>query len=126
MVAPIVHWHLFSDEAGDTHLAKVDIALATVDFAPPAPPMGASEAIGATAYTWLRVPEDWQDTAHPSPSRQLLVMLSGKILVTVSDGTSATITAGDCMLLDDVGSRGHAAETVDGEATVLMVALSQN
>ncbi len=57
MIAPIVHWHLFANEAGETHLVTVDVELRTFDFAPPALPMGLSDAISATAYTWSGGPD---------------------------------------------------------------------
>ncbi len=48
-------------------------------------------------------------------SRQWFVMMSGSLTVTVSDGSERIVCAGDTVLLEDMGTRGHLTRTNGGQ-----------
>jgi uncharacterized cupin superfamily protein len=47
-------------------------------------------------------------------------MLAGSVTVTASDGTERTLCAGDVILLDDMGTKGHLTR-VNGSQQVMAV-----
>ena len=107
MVIPLTYLRLFVDDSGRSHFEDCTQPLETRDFAPPATPMEVSDFIPADGFAVLRFAPDWSGPWHPSPYRQWYFMLSGSITVTVSDGAERTLNAGDIVLLEDMGTRGH-------------------
>jgi hypothetical protein len=94
------------------------LPLGTRSFAPPTTPLEASELIPALGFAVVRFAPDWSGPWHPSPYRQWFFMMSGSLTVTVGDGTERTLCAGDVVLLDDEGTRGHLTRVNGGEQAV--------
>ena len=44
---------------------------------------------------------------RPAPARRLLVFLSGTTQVRTTSGEEVLLYAGDCLLADDVNTKGH-------------------
>lgn len=108
---------LYADAAGESRFDHVDIALKLADFAPPAPPLYMSDPAPATRYTLIHLPAGWSGERHPSPKRQILFCLSGRITVIASTGESCIVAAGDVWLMEDTTGKGHMTE-VDATAPV--------
>ena len=92
---------------GETHYEEFDIALAPVDFRPPAPPLHLSAFDTATQYGFCRFPVGWVSSWHPTPKRQVLGILSGALETQTSDGDVGSFGAGNCFLLEDTTGQGH-------------------
>jgi mannose-6-phosphate isomerase-like protein (cupin superfamily) len=107
MVIPLTYQRIFVDDSGCSQFEECTLALATRDFAPPTTPLEVSELIPADGFAVLRFAPGWSGPWHPSPYRQWFFLLSGSITVTVGDGTERTLSAGDIVLLEDMGTRGH-------------------
>lgn len=114
---------LFSDESGESHFEDLEIEMSSMQYAPPAPALDISEPADATQYFWFRFPKDWQDAAHPSPRRQLFVVLEGVVEGWTSTGETRIFRAGDRLLMEDVTGKGHGARPVNGEALAVVIAL---
>lgn len=123
MIEPAGCVRLFADERGETHFEDIELPMQDVQFAPPAPAMLLSDPIAARRFSWLRFPADWIDAAHPSPRRQLLVLLDGEFEIWTSKGDRRRFRPGDCLLMEDTVGKGHGAKPLDGEAMALMIAL---
>jgi quercetin dioxygenase-like cupin family protein len=82
-----------------------------------------SEPTAATKFFWFRFPEDWRDAAHPSPRRQLFVVLEGEVEGWTSAGDTRTFKAGDRLLMEDTTGKGHGARPLNGEALAVVVVL---
>ncbi len=108
----------YTDENGESHLDEVEVELASLEYAPPAPSIEVSDPVDATSYVWVRFPAGWDSGLHPTPRRQLFIVLSGKIEGAASDGSIITMTAGDVLLMEDTTGKGHTAR-VRGENDVL-------
>ena len=108
---------IYADEAGETHLRDVPIHLAPRDFAPPSAPVGVSIDTPLTTGVFLELPPGWDPEYHPSPRRQWVVILRGKLNTTVTDGASADFRPGDIVFLNDANSKGHRT-LVQGQETV--------
>ncbi|MGI9352251.1 MAG: hypothetical protein ACR2O3_11865, partial [Rhizobiaceae bacterium] len=92
-------------------------------YAPPAPALEISEPIEAKSVFWFRFPKDWEDAAHPSPRRQLFIVLEGEVEGWTSLGVRMTLKAGDRLLMEDTTGKGHGARPLTSEAVALVIAL---
>jgi mannose-6-phosphate isomerase-like protein (cupin superfamily) len=59
---------------------------------------------------------------HTAPRRELLVVLEGELEITTSTGHQRRLGAGDVMLADDVGTKGHISRDV-GEDHLMLLAI---
>jgi mannose-6-phosphate isomerase-like protein (cupin superfamily) len=115
---------MYADAAGETHFGDVAVALAPVDYAPPAPPVQLAAYTDATRFTFVAAPAGWFGDAHPSPRRQLFAFLAGTWEVTMSDGEVRRFRPGDAVLVEDTTGRGHTTRVVgDAEGRALIVHL---
>jgi len=124
MPSPITCTRLFADDQGESHFEDIEIDMSSVQYAPPAPAVDLSAPTGSTQFHWFRFPRDWEDAAHPSPRRQLFVVLSGEVEGWTSTGETRNFKAGDRLLMEDVSGKGHGARSLDGEALAIVVALA--
>jgi mannose-6-phosphate isomerase-like protein (cupin superfamily) len=115
MVFPLTYVRIFVDADGISHFEDCALPLKTRDFAPPTTPLEASAFMPAEGFVVVRFAPDWSGPWHPSPYRQWFFMMSGSLTVTVGDGTERTVRAGDTVLLEDMGTRGHLTRTNGGQ-----------
>jgi mannose-6-phosphate isomerase-like protein (cupin superfamily) len=115
MVFPFTYVRIFVDADGISHFEDCELPLETRDFAPPTTPLEASAFMPAEGFVVVRFAPDWSGPWHPSPYRQWFFMMSGSLTVTVGDGTERTVRAGDTVLLEDMGTRGHLTRTNGGQ-----------
>ena len=104
--------HLYSDERGESRWREVEVELKEHVFAPPAHNIHISGAIPAKAMLFLRLHAGWNEPAHQTPVRQTLVCLSGKVVVTASDGDEREIGPGDVWRMEDLSGKGHHTRVV--------------
>ena len=117
-MTPLNYLRIFVDDAGRSHFEDCTLPLGTRNFAPPATPLEASEFMPAEGFAVVRFAPDWSGPWHPSPYRQWFFMMSGSLTVTVGDGTERTLGAGDVVLLEDMGTKGHLTRVNGGEQAV--------
>ena len=55
--------------------------------------------------------EEYSNTWHNAPRRQLLIVLSGILEITSGDGTTKNLRSGDMVLADDLTGGGHVTRT---------------
>lgn len=118
----VTYTRLYADSSGGSHFADVSEPLEPNDFAPPAPPLHASESQQAERLLFVGSPAEWDGHWHPAPKRQFVICLSGEIEVTVTDGESRVFGPGDVLLLEDTEGRGHKTQTT-GRVLTAMVQL---
>ena len=109
---------IYTDAMGETHYEEVDVTLAPIDFAPPAPPLHLSEFHTATRYGFCRFPVGWTGSWHPTPQRQIFCILAGTLEAQTSDGDVRRFAAGSCFLLEDTAGKGHTTR-VSGKTDVM-------
>ena len=98
---------IYVDPAGESHFEDVEVELAQVNFAPPAPPLNLSSFSPALQYAFCSVPVGWWGDLHPTPQRQIFFLLSGEMAVQVSDGEVQHFGAGSVLLFEDTTGKGH-------------------
>jgi hypothetical protein len=114
---------LFADDKGESHFEEIELNMTSVQYAPPAPALDLSEPTEARQFFWLRFPKDWHDEAHPSPRRQLFVVLEGEVEGLASTGEKRIFRKGDRLLMEDTHGKGHGTRPVNGEALAVVIAL---
>lgn len=114
-------WRAYLDANGESHVEEADVDLTLTDYAPPAPRLHVSAARPAAAFAYLSAPPGWDGGWHPSPRRQLFIVLHGVLEGEVSDGRSVRLEAGDVILLEDTSGRGHASRVVGNENVEALV-----
>ena len=115
---------LYADHQGECHFEDFEIEMTSVQYAPPAPALELSAATKASNFFWFRFPKDWHDAAHPTPRRQLFIVLEGEIEGWTSTGDTRTFKAGDRLLMEDTEGKGHGARPINGEASAIVIALN--
>ncbi|NIZ60105.1 hypothetical protein DL239_03835 [Sedimentitalea sp. CY04] len=125
MPGPIKITRLFADSTGESHFEDIEIDMASVQYAPPAPAVDMSEPTATSQMYWFRFPKDWEDAAHPSPRRQIFVVLEGAVEGWTSKGETRVFKPGDRLLMEDTTGKGHGARPIDGEAVAMVIVLAQ-
>lgn len=115
------HWRAYVDANGESHLEEVDVDLLLSDYAPPAPALFVSAPGPAAGCGYLAAAPGWDGGWHPSPRRQLFVLLHGILEGEVSDGRSVRLRPGDVILLEDLSGKGHASRVVGDEKVEALV-----
>ena len=62
-----------------------------------------------------RTPGDYDYAWHNPPRRQYVIILKGRVEMTVSSGDSRCFGPGDVVLLEDLHGQGHYSRAVAGE-----------
>ena len=115
---------VYADAAGESHFVDVEVPLASVDFAPPAPPVNLSPFHSATRYGFLVGPPGWYGDWHPTPQRQIIFYLAGEVEAEVSDGEVRRFGPGSITLVEDTTGKGHRSRNVGvGEVLLAVVQL---
>ncbi len=115
---------LYADQDGESHVEEVQVTFDTQLYAPPAPAFGISATQDASRYVFVSFPANWDSELHPTPRRQLFVVLSGHLTGETSDGTLMDLEPGDVVLMEDTTGKGHTAKTMDGaEVQAMMIHL---
>jgi len=117
--APVKYVRIFTSDDGESHLGHLDALMQTKMFAPPAPPLDVSDPMAASSLSLLRLPSDWHGDWHPTPARQWLFFLAGKVEMEVSDGVIHFASAGSIVLLEDASGKGHRTRVVGGDAVII-------
>jgi len=117
---------IYADADGETHFRKTTVDFQERDFAPPSRPVRVSAEMPTGSSLFLVAPPGWNDDFHPTPRRQLAVLLDGTLTMTASDGETVTAEPGTAILLNDQDCKGHLTQVQgDRAATFLLVALPE-
>jgi quercetin dioxygenase-like cupin family protein len=63
--------------------------------------------------------QDW----HVAPSRQIVIVLAGRLQVETTDGTVHRWGPGDMFMADDPGGKGHRTRVLEGPAKLVFLRL---
>ncbi len=119
---------LYTDGSGESHFEDLEIALVSVDFAPPAAPLNIAQFLPTAQSLWVGAPVEWGgEKPHPSPHRQIFCILQGEFEVTASDGTVRRFPAGSVLLLEDTRGKGHSTRVISkDDALIFCVVLADS
>lgn len=117
----VTYARLHATPDGESHWEDLGAELSPMNFAPPAPPLHLSDPRGAASVRFMAAPPGWVGEPHPTPRRQIFVVLSGCMEGTTSDGAVRTFGPGQALLMEDTFGRGHASRVVGNEPMTSMV-----
>jgi mannose-6-phosphate isomerase-like protein (cupin superfamily) len=114
-----------TDLEGRSRFTDACLPMVETDFSPPAAPLDLAILGTAQSVAVIGSNTGWHgEVFHPAPARQLMVVLSGRGAITVSDGETRELGPGDAVLLEDTFGAGHSSRFF-GETKVLVIRLGQ-
>ena len=113
------------DGAGGSRSTDVDVAVEEQQFAAGVPPLFVSRPVGATSATFVEFPSAVTNTdPHPTPRRQIGVILTGVCETRTSDGAVRRLEPGSVVLLEDTEGEGHVTTIIESPFRVMFTALA--
>ena len=113
-------YRVYGDEAGETHLATIELPVLDVHSEGVARLRGLIDIPATSAgVVELLEPTPSQDL-HPAPARRLLVFLRGETEIRTTSGDRLVLRAGDCLLADDVDTKGHYTTDIGTEPRTMV------
>ncbi|MCH2550324.1 MAG: hypothetical protein MK031_09740 [Alphaproteobacteria bacterium] len=103
--------NVYSDEMGETHFRDIEIEWISERLS-----SKFSELFRTKGMEFRRTDGDYNYDWHPAPKRQFVINLDAGVEVTVSDGESRVIGAGEVLLVEDIDGKGHRSRAVNGQA----------
>ena len=122
MTEPVSYHRIHADSAGESRIERLDLAMRTQMFAPPAAPLDLSDPEAASTVRLLRLAVGWFGDWHPTPVRQWFFYLAGEATMLASDGSQLTAVAGSIVLVEDTTGKGHQTRVI-GNADVIVAAV---
>jgi len=117
----VKHSHIYTDSEGESHVEDLEVDLAEINYAPPAPPLWASAFFPATEYHYSSLPPGWYGDWHPVPRRQVFICLRGESEAEFSDGTRRRVGPGAIAVFEDTWGKGHRSWVVGDEDVLAAV-----
>ena len=102
--------NLYVDDQGETHFRDIEVA-----WEAEGPGGKTSARLPATGIIFRATPGSYDLSWHPAPRRQYIINLDGAVKITVSDGETRVIGAGEVFLVEDTWGKGHLSQAVDGK-----------
>ena len=102
--------NVYADEDGETHFRDIEI-----DWIDDSLSSKFSELESASGIKFRKTAGDYDFEWHTAPCRQYVINLDAGVEVTVSDGETRVIEAGEVLLVEDTEGRGHCSKSVNGK-----------
>jgi len=102
--------NLYVDANGETHFRDIE-----VEWVEERHFSKLSARLPATGIIFRETSADYDLDWHPAPRRQYIINLDGGVKITASDGESRVIGAGEVLLVEDTGGKGHLSKSVGGK-----------
>jgi hypothetical protein len=115
------------DGAGGSRSVDVEVDVDEQPFAAGVPPLLVSAPATATNAVFVEFPADVRDTdPHPTPRRQIGVVMNGVAETKTTDGAVRRFSAGSVVLLEDTQGAGHVTTVIEAPFQIMFVALSED
>lgn len=101
---------LYVDAAGETHFADVEIPYETENKGGKM-----SRIFPATGIVFRETSPNYDYDWHNAPRKQYIINLDAAVQITVSDGETRTIGAGEVFLVEDTTGKGHISRAVNNK-----------
>lgn len=85
-----------------------------VPYSGPGNPLVMTEVFPATAISFRWTPGTYEFDFHPAPRRRLIILLEGRLEITVGDGSARQFSVGDVVEVADTTGKGHISKSADG------------
>jgi quercetin dioxygenase-like cupin family protein len=113
---------IHADERGGSRFSDVEHEGTPTHVVDGVPPLLISGPFGATGAIFAEQPADAPDwTAHVAPRRQWIIVLQGRVSVTVSDGESREFGPGGLLFVEDTEGEGHVSKPLTPDFAFVMI-----
>jgi len=102
--------NLYVDADGETHFRDIEVEWVQENRGGKF-----SQLFPASGVIFREVQPTYDLDWHNAPRRQYIINLDAGVQITVSDGESRTIGAGEVILVEDTTGKGHLSKAVDGK-----------
>ena len=104
----LTYLRIFADPSGESHMEDLEHAMLPKQIFPKLPHLHLSSVLTATGLSFCRVPPGMTEvTWHNSPSRKIVIWLTGDIEYETSDGMVRRLPPGSVVLSEDTTGKGH-------------------
>ncbi len=107
-----------ADPDGSSRFDDTEVPLLAGTIPESAPAYLVSEEFTPSRMVFTSFPADFAMEWHPAPRRQYILVLSGSLDVSTSDGDQRVFLAGDVLFMADTTGRGHCTKTAGDEPCV--------
>ena len=102
--------NLYTDASGQSHFRDIE-----VEWVEERPGGKLSKRFPATGIIFRETKGDYDLDWHPAPRRQYIINLDAGVEITVSDGETRKIGAGEVALVEDTTGKGHLSKALEGK-----------
>lgn len=108
---------------GESHFVEIDVPLENAQQDADGNTLLRSNSYVSPNVTFVELPGGMSQSWHNAPARQIVVVLSGEVEVSTSDGQMRRWRAGEFFLADDLTGKGHLTKSVGGAVRLLFAPL---
>ena len=116
---------IYAEDDGASRFEDIELEATRTHIVDGVPPLLVSGPFECGQITFVEQPKDaanWE--AHVAPKRQWVIVLSGRVVITVSDGHSREVGPGGVMLLEDTSGSGHLSTPLTLDFQCAMIPLA--
>jgi len=106
---------VFNDSLGDTHFDDIYVLMKDKEGKGAAGIGKLSDAVPASKVMFRHTPGDYLFDWHQAPQEQFIVNLDADVHITVTDGSTRVLKAGEVFYVEDTSGTGHKSQAVDGK-----------
>jgi quercetin dioxygenase-like cupin family protein len=113
---------IYAADDGASRFEDVELEGARTHIVDGVPPLLVSGPFNCSQITFVEQPKDagpWE--AHVAPQRQWIVVLSGRVAITTTDGNCRELGPGEVILAEDTAGRGHLATPLTTDFRLAMI-----
>lgn len=104
----LTYLRIYADPDGESHMQELSLDLLPKEIFPGLPDLHLSSVWAAKSFSFCRVPAGMTEVSwHNSPSRKIVIWLTGQIEYETSDGDVRRLPPGSVVLSEDTTGKGH-------------------
>ena len=111
----LTYARVYAGTDGVTHFQDSPIRMKPGVYVPGIPLVDSAPPWPATMLTFSRLEPGYTSDWHPAPRRQFVVLLTGAVEVTVSDGETRPFGPGSVFLVEDTAGAGHRTRALESD-----------
>jgi quercetin dioxygenase-like cupin family protein len=109
---------VYASGDGESHFETVTVEMASGVYVPGIPLVDSTRPQAVTGLTLSHITAGYDSDWHNAPRRQFVLVLSGTLQVTVSDGQVQGFGPGSLFFVEDTTGKGHMTRAVGTDDAV--------
>ena len=115
---------IYAEDNGASRFEDVELKGTRTHIVDGVPPLLVSGPFECSQITFVEQPKDavkWE--AHVAPRRQWVIVISGRVAITTTDGRCREVGPGEVILAEDTAGRGHLATPLATDFRFAMISV---